>query len=73
GIWVRKNDAGWIPLHPSSPVSMVTGDMDGNGKDEVIIDFGPGIGIWVRKNDAGWIPLHPSSPVSMVTGDMDGG
>ncbi|MFQ5963117.1 MAG: S8 family peptidase, partial [Candidatus Scalinduaceae bacterium] len=30
GIWVRKNDAGWIQLHPSSPVSMVTGDMDGN-------------------------------------------
>jgi hypothetical protein len=37
---------------------MVTGDMDGNGKDEVIVDFGPGYGIWVRMNNVWWVKLH---------------
>ena len=41
---------------------MATGDMGGNGKDEVIIDFGPDIGLWVRKNDTYWIKLPPMSP-----------
>ncbi len=54
------------------PTNMVTGDMDGNGQDEVIIDFGPGIGIWVRKNDTHWIKLHNLSPEIMATGDMGG-
>ncbi len=37
---------------------MVTGDMDGNGKDEVIIDFGSPYGIWVRYNNSSWSKLH---------------
>jgi hypothetical protein len=51
---------------------MVTGDLDGNGKDEVIIDFGSGYGIWIRYNDSYWFKLHKLSPDSMVTGDLDG-
>ncbi len=51
---------------------MVTGDMDGDGKAEVIIDFGPSFGIWVRKNDSIWVQLVDLSPEAMVTGDMDG-
>ncbi|MFQ5965800.1 MAG: hypothetical protein ACE5KZ_16125, partial [Candidatus Scalinduaceae bacterium] len=72
GIWVWKNNSSWFKLHPLSPESMVTGDMDGNGKDEVIIDFGPGIDIWVRYNNTTWIKLHSLSPEVMATGDMDG-
>ncbi len=40
--------------------------------NDVVIDFGPGIGIWVRFNNATWNQLHTISPDTMVTGDMDG-
>jgi len=50
---------------------MVTGDVDNNGLDEVIIDFGATYGIWIRMNNSSWSQLHSLSPDSMVTGDMD--
>ncbi len=43
-----------------------------DGQDELIIDFGPGIGLWVRRNDSSWAKLHSLSPEAMATGDMDG-
>jgi len=61
-----------VKLHPLSPEGMVTGDVDDNGLDEVLIDFGPGHGIWIRVNNSGWVKLHTLSPEAMVTGDMDG-
>ena len=54
-------------LWPSVSVAL-----DGNGQDEVIIDFGPSLGIWVRRNDSSWFQLHTISAEAMVTGDMDG-
>ena len=53
-----------------SPESMTTGDMDADGQDDVIIDFGPH-GIWLRMNDSTWAKLHSLSPETMTTGDMD--
>ncbi len=51
---------------------MAAGDLDGSGKDDVAIDFGPGVGTWKWMNDSNWIPLHGLSAVQMVTGDLDG-
>jgi hypothetical protein len=52
---------------------MVTADLDGNGEDDLIVDFGPPYGIYVWKNDAEWVPLHWYSPQTiMVVGDLDG-
>ncbi len=39
--------------NPNSEV-MTKGDMDGNGQDEVIIDFGKA-GIWIRMNNSTWV------------------
>jgi len=50
---------------------MVTGDLDGNGLDEVIIDFGAG-GLWIWQNNSSFVKLHSLSPEVMVTGDLDG-
>ncbi len=72
GLWVRRNDSSWAKLDSLSPEAMATGDMDGNGQDEVITDFGPGIGLWVRRNDSSWAKLHSLSPEAMVSGNMDG-
>ena len=56
----------------SDEVAIATGDMDGNGNDEVIVDFGPGIGLWVRMNNSTWVQLHTLSPELITCGDMDG-
>jgi hypothetical protein len=55
----------------SSPEIIATGDLDGSGQDDVIIDFGAS-GIWVYYNDITWTKLHKSSPEIIATGDMDG-
>src|SRR5437762_14387577 len=47
-------------LSTSSAKSVVTGDLDGNGIDEVIADFGSAHGIWVYYNHSTWVQLHPS-------------
>ena len=57
-------------LEGVSPEDMVTGDMDGNGQDEVIIDFGDG-GIWVRLNNSSWFQLDALSPENMAVGKLD--
>ena len=49
-----------------------TGDMDGNGQDDVIIDFGPEQGIWTLINLNTWVKLQDVSPEIVTTGDMDG-
>jgi len=60
-----------ITIHSDSADSMVTGDLDGNGQEEIIIDFGPLHGIRVRVNNSSWVHLHHLSANSMVTGDLD--
>ncbi len=50
---------------------IITGDIDGIGQSDVIIDFG-GIGTWVRMNDSTWVQLHTLSPEAMIAGDLDG-
>jgi len=50
---------------------IVTGDLDGNGLDDVIVDFSRS-GTWVRYNNATWVKLHGGSPKALATGDMDG-
>jgi hypothetical protein len=46
------------------------GDFDGDGTDEVAVDFG-GAGIW--KYDAGaWTQLAPENPESLQSADIDG-
>ena len=60
--WSWLNAIGWFQLHPFSPQSLATGDLDGNGQDELIVDFGPQFGLWVRQNNLAWVFLHPLSP-----------
>ena len=49
----------------------VAGDLDGNGRAELIIDFGDPYGLWVWNNGT-WSQLHGVSPDSMITADLDG-
>jgi hypothetical protein len=51
-------------------IDYVRSTVVGNSND-VVIDFGPGVGIWVWQNNSTWRQLHPASGQNMVTGDLD--
>jgi len=72
GLWARMNDATWQKLNNSSPDQVVTGDIDGNGTDDIIADFSSTFGgIFVKRNQGGWSQLHNSTPDMMAVGDLD--
>ena len=66
------NNSSWMKLADLSSAFMVTGDIDGSGIDDVIVDFGTGVGIRVWMNNSSWVQLHDlPSDSGMVTGDID--
>jgi len=50
-------------------MEIVTGDLDGNGRDEIAIDFGTA-GLWIWLNDTGRQQLHHVSPEQMAVGEL---
>ena len=72
GLWALTDAAYFNQLHPMNPKLIAATDMDGNGIDEVIVDFGAPYGIWTRWNNATWAQLHPLTANSIITGDIDG-
>jgi hypothetical protein len=67
GTWLREGDtSAWAQLHGLSATSILTGDLDGNGIDDILIDFGPSYGIWVWVNNTSWFQLHPATGNQMV-------
>lgn len=70
GTWILSEST-WSLLHGLSPVAMVTGDLDGGGQDDIIVNFGPGVGVYAWMNHAAWTFIHPLSTSQMVTGDLD--
>ncbi|MBN2322047.1 MAG: hypothetical protein JXR49_23425, partial [Acidobacteria bacterium] len=70
GIYVRNNNATWTKLHRMSAEIIATGDLDDNGEDECIIDFGASYGIYVRNDNATWSKLHRLSPEIIDTGNL---
>ena len=64
----------WYKLHGAYPLNNVTtGDIDGNGTDDVIVNF-EGSGLWVYQTGLGWgKKIHGAYPLNNVTtGDIDG-
>ena len=53
--------------------TITAGDMNGNGKDEVIIDYGTGKGIGIQMDNDTVVQLHKLSPETITTCDIDGG
>ena len=52
---------------------MTTGDVDGNGADDVLAGFGSTIGgFWQKLNLGGWSQLNANSPDDVVTADVTG-
>lgn len=70
GVW-RLGESGWSPIHPLAPESVTTADVDGNGLDDVVMDFGETYGVWLWLNHTTWMQLHGSSPTDVAVGDLD--
>ena len=58
GLWALRQTA-WLPVHGANPKAMVSGDFDGNGLDDLAIDFSPYAGLWLYMNHANWIRSTP--------------
>jgi hypothetical protein len=70
GLWNLNFDRGWQQVIGSSPAQYVTGDLDGNGIDDVAASF-TGQGVWIRWNGGGWAQLTVATPTLMGVGDLD--
>jgi hypothetical protein len=46
------------------------GDLDNNGADDVIVDFGT-FGLWEYANNATWRQLHTADPEGLAVGDIN--
>jgi len=69
GLWARKNGTTWVLLHSSTVESMAGGDLDGDGRDEVIADFGAA-GVWSWQEGSGWAFVNAVNAKSIVTGRL---
>jgi hypothetical protein len=67
GVWVFQNGTTWWPLHQLTSEGITIGDVDGNGHDEVIIDFGAA-GVWSYEDVAGWQHVHSLNPKAIISG-----
>jgi hypothetical protein len=68
-MWARKNGATWQQLHGSTTESIVSGDLDSDGLEELIADFGAA-GVYSWEDGSGWSFVHAVSPKSIVTGRL---
>ena len=59
GAWILNYRVGWARLRWLSPEQVVTGDLDGNGIDDIIGDFGAIYGVWIRMNNTTWVQFAP--------------
>ena len=64
-----RNATTWTPLNSFATENIVVADLDGNGKGEVIIDFG-GPGLWSYEDGRGWLQIHSLSPAAMTAGRL---
>jgi hypothetical protein len=67
GIWADS-----AQVHQRSAEQIVLADRTANAIDEIVVDFGPGVGVWQLGNRdlAAWSRLHDLSPVTFVSGQF---
>ena len=71
GLWTRYNHTSWTQRHTLSPGAMASGDIDRDGRTNLIATF-PGYGVWAWMNNTAWSQLHAADASQIATGDMDG-
>jgi hypothetical protein len=69
GVWVYWSDGTRTPLHTFPTEGLATGNIDGNERDDVAIDFGSA-GLWVFKNGSTWQQVHWLNAVTTTMGRL---
>jgi len=71
GLFVSVNQGALIPLTTLETLNMTSGDYDGSGQDDFLLDFGGATGLILLLNGASAIPLGVLPVVAMSSGDVD--
>ena len=66
-----RNNATWARIHSLEVSDIQTGDFDGNGQDDIVLNFA-GQGIWTRSNNSTWAQLNTLNSAGVAVGDIDG-
>ena len=53
-------------MHSLSAKSITTCDVDGDGRAEIVVDFGPTYGVWLRHYNGVWEQINPLSPEQII-------
>jgi len=72
GLWTWQNNTAWHLIHSYNPTAVVSGDLDGNGQTDLVIDFGSTDGLWVYYNHTAWQKIHPYTTQRITTADVTG-
>jgi hypothetical protein len=72
GLWAIYNNAESTEPLSDTPIKIATGDIDADGKDDLIVSFGFGHGVWVLMNNSAWVRLTPTDAAALTVGDVDG-
>jgi hypothetical protein len=72
GVWFRSSSTGtWTKLASSSARDMATGDMNGDGRDDLLATW-DGLGVFYRNSLTGAWPKLASPANRLTAGDLDG-
>lgn len=71
GLFFSVNQGVLTSLTPLETLSMASGDFDGSGQDDFLLDFGGATGVLVLFNGASVVPLGVLPVVAMSSGDVD--
>ncbi|MFZ4701373.1 MAG: putative Ig domain-containing protein, partial [Candidatus Methylumidiphilus sp.] len=72
GVWHYGRNGSWNRLHELNANQIVSADLDGNWKTDIVINFGDPYGLYAWMNNEKWVALHPLSPINITAADLDG-
>jgi len=66
GLMSYSQAGGWVEFNPEDPDKIAVVDIDGDGKDELVVSF-VGYGLYTYKPEGGtWDPINREIPESMI-------
>ena len=81
GLWAYNQEGlgqNWSLIHPFDVSRVVTGDFEGRGGLDMVVDFGPQFSLWKVAfgpppgGAAQWTAIHPFSATGFGAADLDG-
>jgi len=64
--------SGFTPFSKVDQFPILTADIDGNGEEDLVVNFGDPYGIWIHYNASSWVHLNSLAPESVIIGNLDG-